>query len=158
MEPPINDLPGRRSSRLVILDPQDRLLLFRYHDEHSNPFWGTVGGELKPGEDYLAAARRELHEETGFSDAIGPVLRQRDEVYAVARSKPARWLERYFLVRCESTDAVERNGWTEEERATIRAWKWWQLSEMLAEDPTSFKPEWLIELLRSVVGSRATRE
>jgi len=109
------------------------------------------GGELKPDEDYLAAARRELHEETGFNEAIGPVLRERDDVFAVARSEPARWIERYFLVRCRSATAIERAGWTEEERATIQDWRWWPLTDMLREHPDSFKPAWLPELLRSVL-------
>lgn len=42
----------RRSSRLFIVDEKVRLLLFRYHDEHQELFWATVGGELINNEDY----------------------------------------------------------------------------------------------------------
>lgn len=141
----------RRSSRLLILDPDGRMLLFRYDDEHGGPFWSTAGGELRPGEDYLAAAERELQEETGFTTAIGPVVRERDAVYAVARSEPARWLERYFLVRCSSAGAPDRTGWTEEERSTIRAWKWWSTGEMLEERSDEFRPEFLPEVLQAIL-------
>ena len=75
----------------MILEPEGRLLLFRYHDGYGDPFWSTVGGELKKGEDYSQAAARELEEETGFNVAIGPFLRDRDEVYAITRAEPARW-------------------------------------------------------------------
>ncbi len=142
--------PVRRSSRLLILDPEGRMLLFRYHDEHKDPFWSTVGGELKAGEDYMGAAERELQEETGFTADIGPVVHERDAVYAVARSQPARWLERYFLVRCSSADEPDRTGWTEEEQSTIQTWRWWRLSEMLKSSST-FLPECLPELLQSVL-------
>ena len=126
------------------------MLLFRYHDEHKDPFWSTVGGELKAGEDYLAAAERELQEETGFVADIGGVVHERDEVYAVARSGPARWLEKYFLVQCIAAAEPDQKGWTEEERSTIRAYRWWSLPEM-QRGPGVFLPESLPELLRSVL-------
>jgi len=48
----------RHSARLVILDPDGRLLLFCCHDEHGPAFWSTVGGELREHEDYRDAAER----------------------------------------------------------------------------------------------------
>ena len=141
----------RRSARLFIVDSDDNLLLFKYHDEHRDPFWATVGGELKPGESYLDTARRELSEETGIDAEIGPLLRERDEIYAVARSTPARWLEKYFLVRCKSHLPINQDGWTDEERDTIRDWKWWSLEDMKIQDSAAFKPEWITAVLESVI-------
>jgi len=71
-------------------------------------------------------------------------------VYAVARSKPARWIEHYFLVECDRADAPNRANWTEEERTTIQDWKWWSLSEM-RDQPESFLPNWLADLLESIL-------
>jgi 8-oxo-dGTP pyrophosphatase MutT (NUDIX family) len=144
------ELDLRRSARLIILDPRGRLLLFRYHDEHKPPFWSTAGGELQDGEDYRAAAQRELQEETGFKFAVGPLLKEREDVYAVARSKPARWVEHYFLVECDRADAPNQANWTEEECTTIQDWKWWSLAEM-REQPESFLPYWLGDLLESTL-------
>jgi ADP-ribose pyrophosphatase YjhB (NUDIX family) len=146
--PPELDL--RRSARLIILDPRGRLLLFRYHDEHKPPFWSTAGGELRAGEDYRAAAQRELQEETGFQSEIGPLLHEREDVFAVARSGPARWVEQYFLVECDREDAPNRAGWTEEERATIQDWRWWSLPEM-REQPGCFLPDSLGDLLENAL-------
>ncbi|MCF6225596.1 MAG: NUDIX domain-containing protein [Xanthomonadales bacterium] len=144
----------RKSSRLFIVDEKGRLLLFRYHDEHQEPFWATVGGELINNEDYIDAARRELKEETGLNLEIGEVLRERDEIYAVARSAPARWLERYYLINSPNDPDLSKNGWSEEEKSTIRNSKWWNIGELLTENTTTFKPNWIPELLTTVLSRR----
>lgn len=140
-------LPIRRSARLMILEPGGRLLLFRYHDGRGKPFWSTAGGELKEGEDYRQAAARELKEETGFDAVVGRFLRDRDDVYAVARAEPAQWLEQYFLVTCSSEKVPDRTGWTAEERETIQNWRWWSLEEMREQGSSAFRPNWLPDLL-----------
>jgi len=141
----------RCSARLIILDQEGRLLLFRYQDEHKPAFWSTAGGELQAEEEYRDAARRELQEETGFKFEIGPLLHEREDIYAVARSQPARWVEHYFLVECDRAGVPSRANWTDEERTTIQDWKWWTLAEM-REQPKSFLPECLPELLERALG------
>ena len=70
----------RRAGRVVILDPDDRVLLIRGHD-HGDPghtWWFTVGGGREPGETSHDAAVREAREETGIAldpeSVEGPVL------------------------------------------------------------------------------------
>ncbi|PNY81956.1 NUDIX domain-containing protein [Deinococcus koreensis] len=48
---------------LLIQDERGRVLLQRRGDDG---LWGTPGGALEPGEDFLTGARRELLEETGL--------------------------------------------------------------------------------------------
>ena len=148
----------RKSSRLFIVDEKGRLLLFRYHDEHQAPFWATVGGELINDEDYIDAEKRELVEETGFNLEIGELLRERDEVYAIARSTPARWLEKYYLVNSPDEPEFSKEGWSEEEENTIQNWKWWSLEGMLTEDSDLFKPSWIPELLSTVLIRRVNTQ
>ena len=145
----------RRCSRLMIVDEKGRLLLFQYKDEHKpEPFWATAGGELIEGETYLDAAQRELYEETGLENDIGPLLMEREEVFAVARSTPVLWKEQYYLVNCSSKSKVFAAQWTEEEQSTIQKWKWWSLAEIEKLDESSLKPECLTALLRSILESR----
>jgi len=148
------DIKVRKSSRLIIVDEQGRLLLFEYHDEHQDPFWATVGGELINEESYLDAAERELSEETGLNLEIGMVLKERDEIYAVARSIPARWQEKYYLVDCPNDPQLSMDGWSDEEKSTIQKRKWWDLNEMKNGSANTFKPDWLPELLNTVLNDR----
>ncbi|NQY57344.1 MAG: NUDIX domain-containing protein [Ilumatobacteraceae bacterium] len=142
----------RRSARLVILSPQNRLLLFQYSDEHSAPFWSTPGGELINDESYRDAAKRELIEETGFVADIRSMIRERDSVYAVARSTPARWLEKYFVVNVNSEKMPNSSNWTDEERATITKSRWWAMEDWLTNKET-LKPEWIPELHDSAINN-----
>ena len=56
----------RPSARLILLDSQDRLFLFKVHtpaiydpaDPFHDPFWVMIGGLVDPGEDYVDAAVR----------------------------------------------------------------------------------------------------
>src|SRR6185437_5041637 len=72
----------RRAGRVIVLDPEDRVLLFRYDDGPPNGrHWSTPGGGLNDGEDYPEGARRELAEETGWTDVpIGSEVYERTKV------------------------------------------------------------------------------
>jgi 8-oxo-dGTP pyrophosphatase MutT (NUDIX family) len=61
--------PWRLSSRLLLRDQDDRVLLIRARDPHEPAVgeWLEIpGGGVEPGEDTIAAAIRETAEETGY--------------------------------------------------------------------------------------------
>lgn len=59
--------PERQAVKLLIFDPQDRLLLLRAADPASERWgWYPVGGGIEPGEGVEQAAQREAAEETGL--------------------------------------------------------------------------------------------
>src|SRR5690348_3918239 len=97
----------RPSARLILLDKQDRLFMFKVHqptvydpaDPHYDPFWIMIGGLVDPGEDYAAAAVREAREETGLS-VEGPVrwVWKRERVMQW-RERKVKHIEQFFLAR-----------------------------------------------------------
>jgi len=73
--------------------------------------WGAVAGHVAPGPGESgeatpeAAARREIAEETGLTDAVTPV--RRGDPFAVADDDlGTRWRVHPFLFDCESTDVA----------------------------------------------------
>lgn len=79
--------PWRPSGRLLVLDPDDRLLLLRARDPwypEMGEWWEVPGGGLDDGEDVVAAAVREVLEETGVTvpaDAVGAATWTLDVTY-----------------------------------------------------------------------------
>jgi 8-oxo-dGTP pyrophosphatase MutT (NUDIX family) len=134
----------RRTARIVLLGPDDRLLLFRYLAEGFDPFWIMAGGECDPGEDYAQGARRELHEETGIDAAPLPLgmTRQADYVYA---GEPVRAIEHFFVHRVQ-TAAIDTSGHTELERQAMQEHRWFTHDE-IADWPETIYPTDLLQLV-----------
>jgi ADP-ribose pyrophosphatase YjhB (NUDIX family) len=139
----------RYAGRVVLLDPDDRVLLMRYDDGPPNGVhWSTPGGGLNPGEDYAAGARRELAEETGWNDIelAGEIFR-RTLVMEYADAI-VRQVERFFLARTDRP-AREISGVDAMHVADgIAAWRWWSLAELDATDEAIWPSE-LPDLIRT---------
>ena len=99
----------RPAGRVVLLDPDDRVLLMRYDDGPPNGVhWSTPGGGLNPGEDFASGAARELAEETGWHDIVllGEIYRwthamEYDDVIV-------RQVEHFYLARTISPSGRSR--------------------------------------------------
>ncbi len=142
------ELLVRHAGRVVLLDPEDHVLLMRYDDGPPNGVhWSTPGGGVNPGEDYRTAAQRELAEETGWDDiALRGEVHRRTHVMEYG-DRILRQVERFYLAR---TGQVTRPiSGVEAMHASdgIAAWRWWSLADLDATDEAIW-PADLADLVR----------
>jgi 8-oxo-dGTP pyrophosphatase MutT (NUDIX family) len=144
---------ARDAARVVVLDPEDRVLLFEGVDpaRPSEAFWFTPGGGVEPDEDPADAAWRELWQETGIvagkpgiGELDGPlwvrdVVFDHDGVTYAAR-------EVFFVLRVDPAPVVDVSGFTELERRTVRRHRWWTRTELAATVDVVY-PRQLADLL-----------
>jgi len=119
----------RRSARIIVLDPKDRVLMFRFVIPGRAPFWCTAGGECDPGESFEDAARRELLEETGIVAEPGEQIAQTTPQFITPEGEPVQADERYFIVRVPD-HAISTARHTELEQRVMTEHRWFALDEL----------------------------
>ncbi|MBX9816130.1 MAG: DNA mismatch repair protein MutT [Proteobacteria bacterium SG_bin5] len=135
----------RPAARILLVDGDGRVLLFRFDPDDRPPFWCTPGGALDPGESYAEAARRELLEETGIDADPGPEVARRQVAFTTIEGVAVDADERYFLVRVQEA-AIDTARHTALEQRVMTRWRWFTPQELAAHDEPYF-PEDLADIL-----------
>ena len=143
----------RPSSRLLVIDRNKRVLLFRFVFQRGplagQNYWATPGGALEAEESFADAARRELFEETGIvRDAAGQEVAELEFVFQLQDGEYVLAEERFFLVRV-SDQSLSRSHWTSNEIEVMADHRWWSVEELTSTSEAVF-PETLVSILARV--------
>lgn len=140
-----------------MIDPTGSVLLFRFAPEVGlPPFWATPGGAVDPGEDYPAAARRELYEETGLRLDPGPEVARRYVHFKTVEGEPVMADERYFLLRVPDR-IINQVALTPLELRVMTGHHWWT-REQLATPSEPVFPVDIVAMLDTVAPGWDARE
>lgn len=139
----------RLSSRVLVLDEDDRILLLL--TKGSVPAeatrWLTPGGGLEPGETHAEAARRELYEETGLLvDDLGAAVWSHDFLPDYEGGAYDTAHAEYFVHRTDNFTPSNEH-WTPGELEDILEVRWWSLAELIGTTEP-YRPAELKDLLR----------
>lgn len=156
-----HDLPvvERSGVRLVVVDADDRVLLFHTHDPsypELGTWWELPGGGIEAGETHADTAVRELREEAGITigpHCVGRATWRRDASF---RYRGERRLQHETVLPIRlgrpgpAIDRSLRVGFEDEDYFGFR---WWTVAEIV-DSSERFYPGRLPELLpRFLVGA-----
>jgi 8-oxo-dGTP diphosphatase len=91
----------RPAVRVVLVDPDERVLTVRWRLPDGRGVWGLPGGGIEPGESREDAVRRELHEEVGLelpAERVGSCVAHLVHVHPIGEPYDGQE-EWYYLVR-----------------------------------------------------------
>jgi len=137
MTPRVGVMPftlRRQAARVLLFEPSGRLLMLRAVDpvaSHRGHWWEIPGGGIDPGESSQDAARRELREEAGITDAeIGPCVFTQHARFTFAGMRFDQF-ERIHIAWCDTASASwNPQGLESLEVMAFQGQAWWTADEV----------------------------
>ncbi|MFE7192178.1 NUDIX hydrolase [Kitasatospora sp. NPDC057541] len=139
----------RQAARTVVLDEAGSVFLLRSDNSEVGVHWTMPGGGIEPGETPRTGARRELWEETGWSDLEpGPLLCTWEHDFTW-HGTPVRQHEHIYLASGPHRGPV---GDVSAMHAADRIldWRWWTPAELADPNADALWPPRLPDLLSAV--------
>ena len=131
----VNPTPvWRPTARILLADPEGRILMFSAREPDGERWWFTPGGGVHRGETIRAAGVRELFEETGVivtPAGLGPVVATSTSMWQPNAGKRFLGAHSFFFLRVARAE-IDTGGQEELERAMITGHHWWSLAELRA--------------------------
>jgi 8-oxo-dGTP pyrophosphatase MutT (NUDIX family) len=125
----------RPTARILVTDPEGRVLLFSAREADGERWWFTPGGGVHRGETVPGAAVRELFEETGYAateSALGPVVATSSSLWlAEEEGKLFLGAHSFFFLRVADA-TLNTDGQEDLERAMITGHRWWSVADLRA--------------------------
>jgi 8-oxo-dGTP pyrophosphatase MutT (NUDIX family) len=157
LEPPPR--PWRLSSRLLVVDAQQQVLLIRAFDPHDarvGEWWEVPGGGVEPGEDAVSAAVRETAEETGYlvpAECVGGECWRGETTYTWLSRR--HWAEIVLHV-ARVSDPLARRGtdWAVGAQSSFLEVCWVPVAEVVGREGRYFPRSLAADLPRLLAGER----
>jgi 8-oxo-dGTP pyrophosphatase MutT (NUDIX family) len=125
----------RPTARILLADPEERVLLFSAREADGERWWFTPGGGVHRGETVREAGVRELFEETGFAcsqDGLGPVVATSMSLWrADEAGKLYLGAHSFFFLRVNGSK-LNTDGQEDLERNMITGHRWWSVADLRA--------------------------
>ncbi|WP_158706874.1 NUDIX hydrolase [Candidatus Phycorickettsia trachydisci] len=132
----LETLPIRKTARVVLINDANQCLLIKI--KSNNPLeqnkllkegmWITPGGKIEEGELQEEAARRELYEETGIDQKVGPLIWFGKHVVNWGGTQTL--LEESFFLAKTLSREINTVNLEEGEQEVYKETKWWSLEEI----------------------------
>jgi 8-oxo-dGTP pyrophosphatase MutT (NUDIX family) len=154
----------REAVRLVIRDSDDRILLFHTHEitaPELGQWWELPGGGIDEGESYLAAALRELREETGIVASAAQVGAPTWRRVSSFRHRHFRNLQHEVVVEVKidglgpAIDEAERLDYEKEDYFDFR---WWPIAAVISSQARFYPGRLPMFLSRFLAGQEIDEE
>jgi ADP-ribose pyrophosphatase YjhB (NUDIX family) len=129
----------RRASRLILIDSDGRILLFRHLRKNGETFWAPPGGGLNEGETFEQAAQREAAEEMGINALTLILLWERITEF-VYIDTPVLQQERFFLVEGDFAPLLRDVQEVHRQESILEA-RWWKLCDLKSAPEPVFPEE-----------------
>jgi ADP-ribose pyrophosphatase YjhB (NUDIX family) len=133
----------RKSSRGVIIDNDNKVLLFRFIQNSivgDRVFWVFPGGGLHKDESFEEALLRELKEETSIDSVYHTQWIWTRNIELNGKRGVFLSYERYYLVKAHNT-YVNLNNFTDNEKKTFLKYKWWSCDEIQTSEEEFALPD-----------------
>ena len=136
----MGDAEQRRAARLVLLDEEGRVLLFRHSRRDGSAFWAPPGGGVEPGETFEQAALREAKEELGLEGFPVKLLWEGWTDFSYFDT-PVRQHECFFLLDAQISPLSTKVRKMHEKEGIVEM-RWWSASAIASTSEPVF-PEGL---------------
>jgi 8-oxo-dGTP pyrophosphatase MutT (NUDIX family) len=142
----------REAARVVLLDPDDRVLLLSARDPadaSKGEWWELPGGGIEHGEPSSEAAARELHEETGIEGVdMGPCLWRHHAKFTFAGFN---FDQQEFIHVARFSGPTDQAGYRPAgleaiEAMAFKGFQWWDVADLGAAGVRVIPP-WLVSQL-----------